>query len=149
MVNPIDLEAPANPIVYKPNETPERTEAFRKLAAGAKANGSLIVMQISHAGRQVAKYLNPNPTSASDVQLQDSIGLSFGKPRAMTKEDIDRVVDQVRDASHLTRIEVFDTILVCLWRGVCLQNWLQRSPATRCTRLSTCPVPFRNDKQTY
>ena len=95
MVNPIDLEAPANAVIYKPYETTERMEAFRKVASAAKANGSLVIVQLSHPGRQVAKHLNPNPISASDVQLQDSIGLSFGRPRTMTRKDINDVVDQV------------------------------------------------------
>ena len=95
MVNPIDLEAAGNPIVYKAFETPERIDAFRRQAEAAKAHGSLIVMQISHGGRQVAAYMNPNPISASDIGLGNAIGLTFAKPKAMTIEDIDNVVDQV------------------------------------------------------
>jgi len=94
MVNPVDLEAPANPIVHKPFETPERVGAFRRQAEAAKAHGSLVIIQLSHGGRQVGKHLQPNPISASDVQLGDTFGMSFAKPRAMTLKDIDDVIDQ-------------------------------------------------------
>jgi len=94
MVNPVDIEAPGNPIIHKPFETPERIDAFRRQAEAAKAHGSLVYVQLSHAGRQAGKHLQPNPISASDVQLEDAIGMSFAKPRPMTLQDIDDVVDQ-------------------------------------------------------
>jgi 2,4-dienoyl-CoA reductase-like NADH-dependent reductase (Old Yellow Enzyme family) len=95
MVNPIDLEAAGNTIIYRPFETPARLDAFRRLSEAIKTHGSLAIMQISHGGRQTPKWINPNPISASDEQLQDVFGRSFGKPRAMTKEDIKEVIDQV------------------------------------------------------
>lgn len=51
----------------------ERFEQFKKLAAGAKTNGSLIVGQITHPGRQVKFSLSPEAVSASDVQLGKAI----------------------------------------------------------------------------
>jgi len=84
MVNPFYMEAPANPMLYKPFETPERVEAFRRQAEAAKAHGSLVFMQLSHGGRQTPLHMNPNPISASDVQLENRMGVSFGRPRAMT-----------------------------------------------------------------
>lgn len=68
-INLIDLEAPANTIIYKPFKSPERIEAFTRVAEAAKKGGSLIVMQINHAGRQVPEFLNPNLVSAGDVRL--------------------------------------------------------------------------------
>lgn len=45
MVTPIDLEAPGNMIIYEPLETPERLEAFSRIASAAKAHGSLAIVQ--------------------------------------------------------------------------------------------------------
>jgi 2,4-dienoyl-CoA reductase-like NADH-dependent reductase (Old Yellow Enzyme family) len=95
IVNPMDLEAPGNPIIYKPFKTPERIKAFRRQAEAAKAHGSLVYVQLSHAGRQVAEYIQPHPIGASDIGLANVSGMSFGKPRAMALKDIDDVVDQV------------------------------------------------------
>ena len=69
MVHPEHLEAAGNAILYAPYETPESIEQFRKIATAGKAYGSLIVMQLSHAGRQVPVYVNPHPVGASDIQL--------------------------------------------------------------------------------
>lgn len=47
----------------------ERFEKFKELAKGAKADGSLLVGQVNHPGRQVEARVNPVAISASDVQL--------------------------------------------------------------------------------
>jgi 2,4-dienoyl-CoA reductase-like NADH-dependent reductase (Old Yellow Enzyme family) len=47
----------------------ERFEAFKRLAEVAKKEGSLIVGQVCHPGRQVGSKIQKNPISASDVQL--------------------------------------------------------------------------------
>ena len=95
MVTPIDLQAAGYSIIYKPFETPERLEAFSKLAAAAKRHGSLAYVQLSHGGRQTSEFLNPHPVSASDVQLEPRHGRTFGKPTPLTKEGIDELVEQV------------------------------------------------------
>lgn len=51
----------------------ERFEAFKKVAAAAKVDGSLILAQVTHPGRQVQARVNPIAISASDVQLGMSI----------------------------------------------------------------------------
>ncbi|KAL8651086.1 MAG: hypothetical protein Q9210_003452 [Variospora velana] len=76
------LEAAGNPII--PRTAPfhgERFEAFKALATASKAHGSLIIGQVSHPGRQCDSRIQPDPVSASDVQLQGNImGMQFNKP---------------------------------------------------------------------
>ena len=91
-MTPVDLEAPGNAIIYEPYETPERLAAFRAVAEAGKKHGALMIMQLSHAGRQVAEEVNPNPVSASDVQLPLP---GFAKPTPLTQEGIRDVVDRV------------------------------------------------------
>lgn len=47
----------------------ERFEKFKQVASAAKVDGSLIVAQVTHPGRQVQARVNPVAISASDVQL--------------------------------------------------------------------------------
>ncbi|KAF8598121.1 NADH oxidase, partial [Ceratobasidium sp. AG-I] len=105
MVHPEHLEAPGNAVLYAPHETPERTEQFRKLASAGKEGGSLMIMQISHAGRQVPGFINAKPVSAGDVKLGDRMGMSFGKPTALSKQGIEEVVElfgYTAEAAHRT-----------------------------------------------
>ena len=71
MLHPEQMEGPGNMVLYAPCETSERMEQFRKLASAAKAHGSLVLVQLSHPGRQVGSYLNSSPVSAGDVKLDD------------------------------------------------------------------------------
>lgn len=79
-----------------------RVAAFKKVTDAAKAHGSLIVSQLSHPGRQGSAALNPNPVSASDVQLEIAwAGNSFAKPRALTVPEIKEIVKQWGEAAYL------------------------------------------------
>ena len=105
MITPLDLEAPGNMIMYEPFETPERLEAFARVAKAAKAHGSLAIVQVSHSGRQVNELINPDPVSASDVQLGPAMGMTFGKPTPLTKEGIKDAVNKVGDTTIKIKFE--------------------------------------------
>lgn len=50
----VHLEAQGNPIIALDNDfTGPRFEMYKELATAAKKHGSLLVGQVSHAGRQV------------------------------------------------------------------------------------------------
>lgn len=95
MIDLEHLEAAGNPII--PHDAPssgERFEAFKELARVSKAHGSLIVVQLSHPGRQTPANVQPHPIGPSAVQIQgQKMGMSFGVPRAMTQEDIDQNIE--------------------------------------------------------
>ena len=95
MIEYDQLEAPGNPIIPRGAEfSGERFEAFKKLATASKKEGSLVVGQVSHPGRQTADSLQPDPVSASDVQLEGNImGMTFAKPHPATPEEIQRIID--------------------------------------------------------
>lgn len=106
------LEAAGNPII--PADAPcegERFEAFRDLATASKAEGALIIAQVSHPGRQVAELIQKNPISASDVQLQANLmGLTFAKPRPATEQDIKDVIEGFAHAAEYLEKAGFDGI---------------------------------------
>ncbi|QRV93333.1 NADH:flavin oxidoreductase/NADH oxidase [Ceratobasidium sp. AG-Ba] len=131
MIHPEQLEAPGNPVLYAPHETPERLEQFRKLAAGAKAQGSIVIMQISHAGRQVASFVNPNPVSAGDVKLDDRMGMSFGKPTPLTKDGIKEVVDWFAYAAETAHRTGYDGVQLHGAHGYLLAQFLSQTTNNR------------------
>lgn len=106
------LEAAGNPII--PVDAPaegERFEAWKKVAAAAKKEGSLCLIQLSHPGRQVSDSIQSNPISASDVQLEGNVmGMTFAKPRAMEKKDIERVVEGFAHAAEYAQKAGFDGV---------------------------------------
>ncbi|KAI0451306.1 NADH:flavin oxidoreductase/NADH oxidase [Xylaria acuta] len=127
------LESPGNAII--PKDAPlsdERFERFRDLAKQAKAHGSLIVAQVSHPGRQVSKFVQPHPVSASDVQLEgDWHGMTFGKPRAMDKSDIRDVVDRFAYAAKYLHKAGYDGIELHGAHGYLIAQFLSQTTNKR------------------
>ncbi|PSR82749.1 NADH oxidase [Coniella lustricola] len=130
MIDAGHLEAPGNPII--PVDAAfegERFEAFKALAAEAKAQGSLILAQVSHPGRQTTIDVQPNPISASNVQLVASaVGKGHGVPRPATAEDIAHVIEGFAHAAEYLEKAGFDGIQLHGAHGYLLAQFL--SPTT-------------------
>ncbi|CAJ2503359.1 Uu.00g107530.m01.CDS01 [Anthostomella pinea] len=127
------LEAAGNPII--PRDAPfsgPRFEAFKEMASQSKAHGSLAVCQLSHPGRQVAANIQSHPISASDIQLEgDVMGMTFAKPRAMEKADIEAVIDGFAHAAEYCYKAGFDGIQLHGAHGYLLAQFLAPSTNKR------------------
>lgn len=69
-------------------------EAFKPVVKASKADGALLIGQLTHAGRQCSKEIQPEPVSASDVQCAPAMGMEFNKPRPLTLEEVHDVIDR-------------------------------------------------------
>lgn len=125
------LEAPGNPIIYKPHMTPERREAFRRQAEASKSDGSLIIMQLSHPGRQVAEAVNPDPVSASDVKLDDRMGMTFAKPHSASQAEIDEIIEEFVYASQVAHETGYDGVELHAAHGYLLAQFLSQTTNKR------------------
>ena len=84
------LERPGNVIVDRqPSDAMQR--ALERWAAAGTRGGNQFWAQISHAGRQCQKIVNPHPKAPSGVKL-GLPGGQFGEPQPMTEEDIEAVI---------------------------------------------------------
>jgi len=130
MIDYDQLEAAGNPII--PLDAPfsgERFERFRDMATQGKAEGSLMVGQVSHPGRQVEDKINAKPISASDVQLKgDIFGMTFAQPRAATQDDINKVIEGFAHAAEYLEKGGWDGIELHGAHGYLLAQFL--SPTT-------------------
>lgn len=133
MIEYDQLEAMGNPIV--PREAPfsgPRFEAFGKMAEAAKKEGSLIVGQVSHPGRQCEVRIQKNPVSASDVQLKGNVmGMEFGKPHAASQEEIDTIIDGFAHAAEYLEKAGYDGIELHAAHGYLLAQFLSPSTNSR------------------
>ncbi|TKX18186.1 NADH-dependent flavin oxidoreductase nadA [Elsinoe australis] len=130
MIEYDQLEAAGNPII--PRTAPfsgERFDAFAKMAAASKAHGCLVVGQVSHPGRQCASNIQPDPVSASDVQLEGNVmGMTFNKPHAASEDEIARLVDGFAHAAEYMEKAGYDGIELHGAHGYLLAQFL--SPTT-------------------
>lgn len=131
IVDEINLEGPGNAIMNEKMQQPKRADAFRRLANGAKAQGSLFITQLSHGGRQVPEEVQPNPVSASYVQLEDRLGKQFGKPTALTKEGIRKVINDFAFAAEYAYKNGSDGVQLHAAHGYLLAQFLAPSTNQR------------------
>ncbi|GAA5921372.1 hypothetical protein JCM1841_002462 [Sporobolomyces salmonicolor] len=85
------LEAKKNAII-DPDSPWDPVEAFKPVIKACQAEGSLVIGQLTHGGRQVSDDVSKTPVSSSDVQCPPAMGMTFAKPRPLTVAEIDDLV---------------------------------------------------------
>ncbi len=93
------LERPGN-VVIEGTQTNEQLSRLIAYAEAGTKNDTHLWMQISHAGRQTPASVAHTPVAPSEVQLQMP-GAQFGKPRALSHEEI---LDIINKFSHCAAI---------------------------------------------
>ncbi len=86
------LERPGNVIVDR-KLSEDAFSALQRMAAAGTRNGNHLWAQISHAGRQTQKIVNPAPKAPSAVRLRLPQS-QFGEPVALTAEEIESVIER-------------------------------------------------------
>lgn len=84
------LERPGNVIIDRELTEPER-ERFREWTAAGTSNGNHFWAQISHAGRQCFKIVNPHPKAPSAIKVGIPGG-QFGEPVALEAHEIEDII---------------------------------------------------------
>lgn len=74
--------------VLDPSNTWNAVQAFTPAIRAAKSRGALLLAQLQFPGRQCPININPNPKAPSDIQLQPCFNKIYGKPTALTIEEI-------------------------------------------------------------
>ncbi|CCD69358.1 NADH:flavin oxidoreductase/NADH oxidase N-terminal domain-containing protein [Caenorhabditis elegans] len=130
LVDPTNLEAAGNAIIFKEGDCHERRALFTYWAKLMKQDGALAVIQLSHAGRQTPEFVNPTPWSASDVQLVSATRMTtYGKPKPLSIEQIKtEVVDRFVYAAKFAYECGFDGIEIHGANGYLLSQFT--SPTT-------------------
>ncbi|TGO45132.1 hypothetical protein BCON_0419g00020 [Botryotinia convoluta] len=126
------LEAAGNMIIDLENPfSGERFEAFKQLASAAKQHGSLVVGQVGHPGRQTLESLQPDPISASDVQLvMDKLG-SFAKPHPASRNEIHNIIHRFVHAAVYLQKAGYDGIQLHAAHGYLLAQFLSQTTNKR------------------
>ena len=99
---------------------------LRAWAATVHAQGSVLWGQVSHPGRQCPRLVNLHPIAPSPIQL-DLVG-NFGRPRAMTEQQILDAVARFARTAGVLKTAGFDGVQVHSAHGYLLSQFL--SPRT-------------------
>lgn len=105
----------------------EHGEGLAAWARAAKAHGSALIMQLSHAGRQTPRMVTWRPVAPSAVGLTRKGGL-FAKPEPLTITQIERLVDRFARAATMAKTAGFDGVQIHGAHGYLVSQFL--SPLT-------------------
>ncbi|OJA17442.1 hypothetical protein AZE42_05933 [Rhizopogon vesiculosus] len=105
------LEATGNTIVDRdlPSNYPED---WAEVARAAKSEGSLVIGQLNHPGRQVSINIQPYPEAPSDVEHPSTGGVLYGRPTPLTIAGINDIVQRFAYAASVLYKAGFDGIQV-------------------------------------
>lgn len=101
-----------NNAVLDINNPWDPVEAFRPAVQATKSRGAIFLPQLQYPGRQVPEFLNANPKSASDVQLQPCLNKEYGRPAPLTKDEIKDLVRRYVWAAEVLAQAGADGIIV-------------------------------------
>ncbi|KAK0713372.1 hypothetical protein B0T26DRAFT_363504 [Lasiosphaeria miniovina] len=120
-----------------------RFGGFRRLAAATKENnGALCIGQLNHPGRQCLASIQPDPVSASDVQLTATMfGSGFAKPHPASLAELRAITAAFVHAAVFLEAAGFDGVQLHAAHGYLLAQFLsattnRRSDAYGCSSLA-------------
>ncbi|MFN3747879.1 MAG: NADH:flavin oxidoreductase/NADH oxidase family protein [Sphingorhabdus sp.] len=116
------LERPGNVIIDRePDDDTKR--ALSHWATAATRNGNHFWAQISHAGRQTQKAVNPHPKAPSAVKL-GLPGGQFGQPVALTEEEILNIIGRFGTAARVCKEAGFTGVQIHAAHGYLFSQFL-------------------------
>ena len=116
------LERPGNVIIDTAADG-AMIDALRRWTGAAKAGGAQFWAQISHAGRQTMKPVNPHPKAPSPVKL-GLPGGQFGGPVALTEPEIAELIRRFAQAAATCQEGHFDGVQVHAAHGYLISQFL-------------------------
>ena len=116
------LERPGNVVI----EDESRIDGLARWAEAGTTAGGQLWIQLNHAGRQCSRMSNARPVAPSAVQLK--LGGFFGRPRALTGDEILDVVHRFARAAGVVQRAGFTGVQVHGAHGYLVSQFL--SPRT-------------------
>lgn len=120
------LERPGN-VIVDGTLTDTAFDALKQMATAGTRNGNHLWAQISHAGRQTQKIVNPSPKAPSAVRLKLPQS-QFGEPVALTAAEIESVINRFVGCAVTCRDAGFTGVQFHAAHGYLLSQFL--SPLT-------------------
>lgn len=116
------LERPGNVVIAgAPDDTLRR--ALAGWAQAAKRAGNAVWVQLSHAGRQTQKRVNPRPQAPSALRLALPGG-QFGTPVALAEPEIAELIERFAIAAQAVYEAGFDGVQIHAAHGYLLSQFL-------------------------
>lgn len=80
---------------------------LRQWATEAGRDGTQVWMQINHPGRQVIRFIDPDPVAPSAVPFRKDMQAMFATPRALTEAEIEDIIQRFANTARLAKLAGF------------------------------------------
>jgi len=119
------LERPGNVVIDRGagGDDPVAMEGLRAYARAGTRNGTVLIMQINHPGRQTPRRVCEAPIAPSAVPLKLPES-AFARPRAMTGEEVEDVIARFTHAAKVAQETGFHGVQVHSAHGYLLSQFL-------------------------
>ncbi|MGD1934666.1 MAG: NADH:flavin oxidoreductase/NADH oxidase family protein [Candidatus Phaeomarinobacter sp.] len=116
------LERPGNVVIDGPQSN-EKLSALAAFAEAGTRNDTHLWMQLSHAGRQTPATVTTEPVAPSAIEVKMPGG-QFGKPRALTEEEILDVIERFAFAAGVAKDTGFSGVQIHAAHGYLISEFL-------------------------
>ena len=101
--------------------TDDHISRYRELVQSVHENGARIAMEIAHCGRQTTREaIGTEPMAPSSVREKSL----FVKPREMTEDDIERIIEAFAQATRRVKEAGFDAVQIHAAHGYLVNQFL-------------------------
>ncbi|SPX86878.1 NADH:flavin oxidoreductase/NADH oxidase family protein [Moraxella ovis] len=98
-------------------------ERLQVWSTAGSTDGTVCIMQINHAGKQVSKDVNPAPVAPSAVTLQ-GMDDKMNPPRALTTDEIKTIVSQFANTAKIAKQAGFGGVQIHAAHGYLISQFL-------------------------
>jgi 2,4-dienoyl-CoA reductase-like NADH-dependent reductase (Old Yellow Enzyme family) len=116
------LERPGN-VVIQGSQSEDQLDGLRAWASSVTQTGTHIWMQISHAGRQTPASVTKEPVAPSEVEVKLPGG-QFGKPRALTADEVENLAGRFAAAAVVAKETGFSGVQIHAAHGYLISEFL-------------------------
>ena len=122
LIDAYHLERPGN-VIIDGALTDSHRERLSALASAATRNGNHFWAQISHAGRQTQKVVNPHPKAPSAVKL-GLPGGQFGEPVELSDDEIQQLIGRFANCADVVKSCGFTGVQIHAAHGYLMSQFL-------------------------
>lgn len=120
MVDRRALGGPKDVVVEDERDLP----MLRRWAEAGKAQGTTLLMQINHPGKQSPKDLSPEPVAPSAVALGGSLAKFFNPPRALSETEIEELIERFANTARIAEKAGFSGVQIHAAHGYLISQFL-------------------------
>ncbi|MCL1125123.1 NADH:flavin oxidoreductase/NADH oxidase family protein [Shewanella surugensis] len=120
MIDRAALGEPKNVVLDKKSDL----SAFKAWAKAGQANHTQLWTQLNHPGKQIPKFICDTPVAPSSIPLENGLEKGFNTPRALSENEINRIIQQFATSAMLSKQAGFSGVQIHGAHGYLVSQFL-------------------------